>query len=198
MESIKTLQEAIIHFQDFENCRKLMMELRWPDGKITCPRCGAEKVTFLAKPRVWKCYAGHEKPTFSLKIGTIFEESPLGLDKWLPVMWMVANCKNGVSSWEIHRSLGVTQKTAWFMLHRIRLGMQTKHKGFGIAPKLGGGTPDSEVEVDETFVGCRIQNMHKDRKFRYNQSGGIFGGKTIVQGILDRDARQVRAKVIQT
>jgi transposase-like protein len=125
MEHIKTLQEAIIHFQDFENCRKLMIELRWPDGKIACPHCGSEKVTYLAKPRVWKCYSGHPKPTFSLKTGTLFEESPLGLDKWLPALWLIVNCKNGISSCELAKDLGVTQKTAWFMAHRLRFAFRS-------------------------------------------------------------------------
>lgn len=146
MESVKTLQQAIIHFQDFENCRKMMVELRWPDGKITCPRCGAEKVTFLAKTRVWKCYAGHEKPTFSLKTGTIFEESPLGLDKWLPALWLVVNCKNGISSCELARDLGVTQKTAWFMAHRLRFALT--EGGFNL---LCG-----EVEADKTSSAARL------------------------------------------
>src|SRR5207253_6412810 len=108
MESFKTLQEAIIHFADFENCKSLMMKLRWPDGKVTCPHCGSEKVGYLEKKRVWKCYNKHSMPTFSLKTGTIFEDSPLGLDKWLPALWLVVNCKNGVSSCESARALGVT------------------------------------------------------------------------------------------
>ena len=124
MESPNTLQEAIIYFGEFENCRRFMMELRWPDGKVKCPRCGSEKVVYLEKARVWKCYGKHASPKFSLKTGTIFEDSPLGLDKWLPAVWLVVNCKNGVSSYEIHRDLGVTQKSAWFMVHRIRLALQ--------------------------------------------------------------------------
>jgi transposase-like protein len=191
----KTLTKAIQHFTDADNCLNYLKARRWPDGVVACPTCGRTDVSFVPSRRLWQCKTRHPKAQFSIKTGTILEDSPLGLDKWLPVMWMVANCKNGVSSWEIHRSLGVTQKTAWFMLHRIRLGMQNK-PGFGTMTKLGGGTPDSELEADETFVGGRIQNMHKDRKLRYNQSGGVYGGKTIVQGILDRDARQVRAKVI--
>ncbi|MFY9572978.1 MAG: transposase, partial [Blastocatellia bacterium] len=98
MESVKTLQQAIIHFSDYQNCHDLMVTLRWPDGKVTCPRCGAEKVTYLAKARVWKCYSKHSKPTFTLKTGTIFEDSPIGLDKWLAALWLVVNCKNGISS----------------------------------------------------------------------------------------------------
>lgn len=123
MEGINTLQEAIIHFASYENCHSLMVQLRWPDGVVACPRCGSTKVTFLAKTRVWKCYAKHERPTFSLKTGTIFEDSPLGLDKWLPALWLIVNCKNGISSCELARNLGVTQKTAWFMAHRLRFAL---------------------------------------------------------------------------
>jgi transposase-like protein len=136
-----SLQEAIIYFAEFENCRKFMVELRWPNGVVACPRCGAEKVTWLEKARVWKCYAKHEKPTFTLKTGTIFEDSPIALEKWLPAAWLVINCKNGISSYEIARDLKVTQKTAWFMLHRVRLAMQN-----GTFAKLSG-----DVEADETF-----------------------------------------------
>ena len=124
MKSIKTLQEAIIHFSNYENCYELMVQLRWPDGKVRCAHCGSEKVTYLAKTRVWKCYTGHEKPKFSLKTGTIFEDSPLGLGKWLPALWLVVNCKNGISSCELARDLGVTQKTAWFVAHRLRLALK--------------------------------------------------------------------------
>ena len=121
-EAPDTLRDAILYFAVFEHCRRFMMELRWPDGKVTCPRCGAEKVTWLEKARVWKCYAKHERPTFTLKTGTIFEDSPTPLEKWLPAAWLVINCKNGISSYELHRDLKVTQKTASFMLHRVRLG----------------------------------------------------------------------------
>src|SRR5258706_3439630 len=108
-----TLRDAIVYFAEFENCRKFMMELRWADGVVKCPRCGAAKVSWLVNARVWKCYAKHLKPTFTLKTGTIFEDSPIPLEKWLPAAWLVINCKNGVSSYEIGRDLGVTQKTAW-------------------------------------------------------------------------------------
>src|ERR1039458_26780 len=121
-----TLRDAIIHFSDFDHCKEFMAALRWSDGKVKCPTCGAEKVTYLAKRRVWKCYAGHKSPTFSLKTGTIFEDSPIALEKWLPAVWMLMNAKNGISSWELHRALGVTQKSAWVMLHRIRLAAQNK------------------------------------------------------------------------
>jgi transposase-like protein len=158
-----------------------MMELLWADGKVKCPQCGAEKVTWLAKPRVWKCYAGHQKPTFSLKTGMIFEDSPIGLEQWLPTAWMLINCKNGISSYELHRAMGVTQKTAWFMLHRIRLAMQS-----GTFSKLGG-----EVEVDETFIGGKSRNMHFAK--RQEKIGGRgTGGKEVVFGIVERDG-EVRA-----
>jgi len=122
----------------------------------------------------------------------VFEDSPITLKKWMPALWMLTNCKNGVSSWELHRALGVTQKTAWFMLQRLRLAMQAPDRG----TKLGGGNPASEIETDETFMGGLIKNMHKDRRLRYNQLGGVHGSKTIVHGILDREARQLRARVI--
>ena len=129
MAAPKTLQQAILYFSEYENCRQAMMKYRWPDGKIACPHCGSEKVTYLENARVWKCYADHDRPRFSLKTGTVFEDSPIGLEKWMPVMWMLVNSKNGVSSWEIHRSIGVTQKTAWFMLQRARLALQDSSTG---------------------------------------------------------------------
>src|SRR5271170_6699195 len=143
MDGQLTLQQAVVYFSKFENCKEFMVALRWPDGKVKCPRCGSDHVVYLEKARVFKCYGKHESPKFSLKTGTIFEDSPLGLDKWLPAVWMIVNDKNGISSFELHRAIGVTQKTAWFMLHRIRLAMQDNSGG-----KLGG-----EIEVDETFVG---------------------------------------------
>lgn len=187
----KTLAEAIQYFTSADNCLNYLVARRWPNGVI-CPTCGRADVSFIPSRRLWQCKTRHPKSQFSIKTGTILEDSPLGLEKWLPVMWMVANCKNGVSSWEIHRSLGVAQKTAWFMLHRIRLGMKEDY-GYGPLTKIGG--PDNEVEVDETFVGGRKQNMHADKKVRYEAKGGAQG-KAVVQGILDRTARQVRATVV--
>jgi len=175
METPDTLRDAIIWFADFEHCRQFMMELRWPGGKVTCPTCGAEKLTWLPKARVWKCYAGHARPTFSLKTGTIFEDSPIPLEKWLCAAWMLIGCKNGISSYEIHRGLGVTQKSAWFMLHRIRLAMQDK--GF---TKLAG-----EVEVDETFIGAKARNMHKAKRAETIQGRGP-AGKQVVFGMVER------------
>ncbi len=179
----KTLQAAIVHFSDPDNALAYMVRLRWPDGVITCPSCGRTDVVFLQNQRKWQCKSVHPKRQFSAKVNTVFEDSPIPLDKWLVAVWMLSNCKNGVSSYEIAKAIGVTQKSAWFMMHRIRVGMQDK-KGFGAPTKLGG--PENEVEVDETFIGGKKRNMHADRALRYEQKGGAQG-KTIVQGILDRD-----------
>jgi transposase-like protein len=170
----------MIWFADFEHCRQFMIELRWPDGVVKCPRCGSDNVTYLEKARVWKCYAKHPSPTFSLKTGTIFEESPVGLEKWLPAAWMIVGAKNGISSYELHRGLGVTQKTAWFMLHRIRLAMQDG--GFNM---LAG-----EVEVDETFIGAKARNMHKAKRAEKIQGRGP-DGKEIVFGMVERGGKVV-------
>jgi transposase-like protein len=184
MVSPKTLQSAILYFSDFERCRAFLMDLRWPDGRVTCPTCGSERVIYMASVRRWKCYEKHPSPQFSLKTGTIFEDSPLGLDKWLAAMWLVVNCKNGVSSCEIARDLGITQKSAWFMAHRIRFALH--HGSFD---KLSG-----EVEVDETFIGGKARNMHiAQRKRRITGTGGK--DKTAVMGILQRDGT-VRTVVI--
>src|SRR3977135_2684680 len=125
----QTLQEAIVYFSNPENCLSYLVARRieWKNGVI-CPTCGGTKVGFLANQLRWQCSARHPKRQFSVKVGTIFEDSPLGLDKWLPVVWLIVNAKNGISSWEIHRAIGVTQKTAWFMLHRVRLAMQAKNQ----------------------------------------------------------------------
>lgn len=195
-----TLQEAIIYFSDADNCVTFLVSRRWPNGVITCPRCGSDKVTYMEARRLWQCKARHPKAQFSIKVGTIFEDSALGLDKWLMAMWMIANCKNGVSSHEIAASLGITQKSAWHLLHRIRLVMQNREYG----SKLGG--PDSApVEVDESFVGGKIGNMHFGRA--QNIRDAIAGNKdegyesrkdnkTPVVGMFDRASRQVRAKVV--
>ena len=185
MKYPKTLVDAIRYFQDFERCREFMIELRWPDGKVNCPRCGSDHVKWLSKAGVWKCYAKHKQPTFSLKTGTIFEDSPIGLDKWIVAVWLVVNCKNGVSSYEIGRHLGVTQKSAWFMNHRIRKAMQE-----GSFSKLGG-----EVEVDETFIGGKARNMHvSKRRRRITGTGGK--DKTAVLGMLERNGK-VRTTVLE-
>jgi transposase-like protein len=190
METPKTLRDAVIWFADFEHCREFMMSLRWPDGVVKCPRCGAEKVTYLAKQRVWKCYAKHERPTFTLKTETIFEDSPVPLEKWLCAAWMLFACKNGISSYELHRGLGVTQKTAWFMLHRLRLAAH--ETGFR---KIGG--EGAHCEADETFIGGKVSNMHKSRKHRVQKAFGQKGDKIIVLGLMERDG-DVRAAVSPT
>ena len=168
---------------------ELLERLRWPNGEVVCPRCQKAKHSFIKTRRIWFCYVC--KKQFTLKLGTIMEESPISLDKWMTAFWMLANCKNGISSYELAKDLGIHQTSAWFMLQRIREVLKGKPMG----KKLGGG-PGSEVEADETFVGGRIKNMHKDRKLRYQQMGGMFGGKTVVQGILDRDLREIRANVV--
>lgn len=180
-----TLQQAIVYFSDPDNCLNYIVARRWPSG-VECPRCGSKNVTFMASRRVWQCKARHERAQFSIKVGTIFEDSPLGLDKWLPACWLIANCKNGVSSWEIHRALGVTQKTAWFMLHRVRLAMQGSDGG-----KLCG-----EVEVDETFIGGKARNMHAAKR-REKIHGRGPTDKAIVFGLVERGGR-VRATSVDT
>src|SRR5271166_133034 len=187
----ESLQEAILYFADPANCRDYLVARRWPDG-VTCPRCGSQNVLFLEKYNRWHCREKHEAPQFTLKTGTIMEDSPIGLDKWLTAMWQIVNCKNGISSWEIHRSLKITQKSAWFMDHRIRLALQN-----GSFMKLGGNS--GEVEADETFIGGKARNMHKDVKARkITGTGGK--DKTAVMGILERgtDGKQskVRTKIV--
>jgi transposase-like protein len=184
MKTPKTLQEAITYFANPENSERFMVEVRWPDGKISCPTCGSEKISYLAKQRRWKCYGKHPRPQFSAKVGTIFEASPLGLDKWMMAMWLIANCKNGISSCEVARDLGITQKSAWHMLQRIRLAMRV-----GSFEKLGG-----HVEVDETFIGGKARNMHKGRRARtIHGTGGA--GKVAVMGLLERHG-EVRTMVV--
>jgi transposase-like protein len=185
MDTPTTLQQAIQFFSNFDNCQKFMIAIRWHDGKVRCPQCGADNVGYLEKARVWKCYAKHPRQKFSLKVGTLFEDSALPLEKWLPAAWFIANCKNGISSYEIGRALGVTQKTAWFMLHRIRKAMQT-----GSFLKQFNG----EVEVDETFIGGLSRNMHKSkRRVAIHGTGGK--DKVAVMGILERGG-EIRATVV--
>ncbi|MGA2275659.1 MAG: IS1595 family transposase [Bryobacteraceae bacterium] len=181
-----TLTEAVVYFQDTDNCLNYLAARRWPNGVAVCPTCGSKNVGFIASRRMWQCKTRHPKAQFSVKLGTIFEDSPLGLDKWLPAMWMIASNRNGISSWELHRALGVTQKTAWFMLHRIRLAMQDE---------LTGGSLSGDVEIDETFIGGKVRNMHKERKVRVQKEGRHEGGKSIVMGMLER-GKAVRATVI--
>src|SRR6476646_8620319 len=165
----KTLREAILFFADYENCRKAVEAIRWSDGTVCCPTCGSEHVTYLAKQRRYKCYEKHPKAQFSLKVGTIFEDSAIGLEKWLPALWLLTNCKNGISSYELARALGVTQKTAWFMLSRLRLALQDETGG-----KLSG-----RVEIDETYIGGRARNMHPAKRERVvGTMRGGWAGKT--------------------
>src|SRR5205814_8131937 len=157
---------------------------------VKYPTCGSKEVSYLSTRRTWKCKQAHEKQQFSVKVGTVMEDSPIKLDKWLCAFWLIANAKNGISSYELHRALGVTQKTAWFMLHRIRLGMQLVG-----TTKLGGsGAP---VEADETFIGGKARNMHRSKRERLSRDGGMQGGhgKAVVMGILERGG-QVKASVI--
>jgi transposase-like protein len=181
-ESLPTnLIEAIRHFSDINVCTEFVAELRWPNGPV-CPRCGCVEYSYLTTRRLWKCKGC--KKQFSVKLGTIFEDSALGLDKWLPAVWLIANSTNGISSHELGRAVGTTQKSAWFMLHRIRLAMQT-----GTFEKL-----DGAVEVDETFIGGKARNMHKDvRKRKITGTGGK--DKTIVVGVRQRGG-EMRAAVV--
>jgi hypothetical protein len=179
--NIKTLQDAIIYFSDPENCFQLMTKHRWPNG-VSCPTCGRDDVRFISTRKMWECKSKHPRKQFSVKIGTIFEDSPIGLDNWLAATWFVANCKNGISSYEVSRALGVTQKTAWFMLHRIRLAMQN-----GSFIKMGGkGGP---VEVDETYIGGKARNMHFEKKIRMIDGGRGTVGKVAVMGLLQRHGK---------
>lgn len=194
MAEPKTLQQAILFFADPNNCLDFLAVRRWPEGVI-CPACGSKEVRFLATRRLWECKAKHAKKQFSIKVGSIFEDSAISLDKWLTAIWMIANCKNGVSSYEIHRALDVTQKSAWFMLHRIRVALRS-----GSFEKFGGsGDGGGEVEVDETFVGGKLKNMHSRRRNRIVRETGMSAGavaKTVVMGFLDRDLRQVRTSIV--
>jgi transposase-like protein len=187
----RTLMEAVRYFSDPDVALQHMVDLRW-GGTATCPTCGRADVRFIATRRIWECKSKHPRKQFSAKVGTIFEDSAIPLDKWFVAIWSIANCKNGISSYELGRSIGVTQKSAWHMLHRIRLAMKT-----GSFEKMTG-----ETETDETFIGGLAKNMHQHKRERViTGRGGIGGGKSAVIGILERsrDKRlsRVRAKVIQ-
>ena len=175
----ETLIEAFHVFSDQDTALRFMTELRWPGGEVCCPRCGSVRVRFISTRRVWECRETHEARRFSIKTGTIMAESPLGLDKWLVGMWLAANCKNSISSYEIARDLGITQKSAWFMQQRIRLAM---HNG-GFFTKFGGNGGGSIDEADETFIGGKARNMHKGRR-KAKGSGCV--GKAAVMGLLVR------------
>lgn len=187
----KTLQKAIVYFSNPDNCREYLIARRWPNG-VTCPRCDSPNVKFSPKHNRWQCASHHDRRQFTLKTGTIFEDSPIKLDKWMMAMWMVVNCKNGVSSYEIHRAIGVTQKTAWFMDHRIRLAL-----GMEPSKQLSG-----EVEVDETYIGGKARNMHKSvlakrvEEFKTPRTGRNQNiGKVAVMGLLERHG-EVRTMVV--
>src|ERR1035438_5693678 len=191
----KTLQAAIVYFSDPKNCREYLVARRWPDG-VSCPRCGSKNVIFLEKYNRWHCREKHKAPQFTLKTGTIMEESPISVDKWLMALWQIVNRKNGISSYEVAKAIGVTQKSAWFMDHRLRLALQT-----GTFYKFGGH--GSEVEADETFVGGKAKNMHASRRaqFKVARESSMTGdanlvNKTAVWGVLDREQRKVRATVV--
>lgn len=188
----QTLAQAIRYFADLNNCIDFLANLRWPDG-VTCPKCGSKEVSYVSTRHIWKCKQEHDHRQFSAKVGTIMEDSPIPLDKWLTAMWLICNCRNGISSYEVARDLGVTQKSAWFMMHRIRLAMKN-----GSFMKFGG--PGGEVEVDEAFIGGKFKNMHSRKRNKIIRISGVSAGpslnKTAVMGILDRDLRQVRATVV--
>lgn len=182
----ETLREAVTYFADEERAFKFMVSLRFPDGKACCPRCGSDRNSFLSTRKVWKCLDC--KKQFSAKVGTIFEDSALGYDKWFPAFWMIVNAKNGISSCELARAIGVTQKSAWHMLHRIRLAMQD-----GSIMKMSG-----QVEADETFIGGKARSMNAKQKAKRDAA---FGGKTgpaamaAVQGVLERGTREKVSRV---
>jgi transposase-like protein len=182
----ETLLEAVRYFSDPDAALAAVVSLRWPNGVI-CPHCASIDATFMESRRVWQCRAKECRKQFSAKVGTIFEDSPIGLDKWLPCLWMLVNCKNGISSYEIGRALGVTQKTAWFMLHRVRLAMQTK-----TFSRMKG-----DVEVDETYIGGKARNMHPGKRARFE--GSRWVGKVAVMGLLERGEKghsRVRTEIV--
>ena len=176
-----TLLAAVRYFADVEVATDFVAKLRWPNGPV-CSRCEGTEYSYLTTRRLWKCKSC--KKQYSVKVGTIFEDSALGLDKWLPAIWLIANSKNGISSHELGRALGVTQKSTWFMLHRIRLAMQT-----GSFEKFTG-----QIEVDETYIGGKARNMNAKTRARSNVGSGKVG-KTAVLGMIQRGG-QVRAQVI--
>ena len=180
MSSPRTLQEAIIYFANIDNCIAYMVAHRWPEG-VSCPTCGRTDVSWLANQKKWQCKSAHGKRQFTAKVGTIFEDSALGLEKWLPAVWIITSAKNGVSSCEMARTLGITQKSAWFMLHRIRLALQA-----GSMMKVGGN--GGEVEADETFIGGKARNMHLNVRARRITGTGTKD-KVAVMGILERGGK---------
>jgi transposase-like protein len=187
----ETLQKAIEFFSDPDRCHAYMVQMRWPDGKVICPICNRPDPRYLANQRRFECQKKHPRRQFSVKVGTIFEDSPIPLKSWLLAVWQITNCKNGISSYELARALGVTQKTAWFMNHRIRLAMQG-HDGGTL------GMDGAEVEVDETYIGGKARNMHPRKKHALGvRRGGSFAGKVAVMGLLERKTDK-RASRIRT
>ena len=173
-----TLLQAVTYFADEDVALEFAANLRWPDGQQECPKCGSvNEHYFLKSRRVWKCRDCRKQ--FSFKVGTIFEDSPIKMSKWLPAIWMLVNCRNGISSYELARDLGVTQKTAWFMLHRIRLAL----KDGDFFKKIG---PDAEVEADETYIGGKAVNMHREKRNRVIGGRRGVASKTAVMGLLER------------
>jgi len=183
MKAPQTLLEAVAYFADERAAWTCVVNRRWPDGKATCPRCDSEKVRIIESRMIWRCNGCGRQ--FSAKIGTIFEDSPIPFSKWLPAIWLITNAKNGISSCELARALGVTQKTAWFMLHRVRLAFTS-----GTIEKLSG-----HVESDETFVGGLESNKHESRKLNAGR-GSV--GKAVVWGALEREGRIVADVVPDT
>lgn len=185
----RTLQEAIIYFSDADVALEFLKDYRWPMGEVACPRCESKENCFIATRRIWKCKGC--KRQFSIKVGTVMEDSPIGLEKWLPAIWLAVNCKNGISSYELAKDLGVSQKSAWFMLHRIRKALQAG----SLEKKLSG-----QVEADETFVGGRVNRMNNKTKARKLSKGKLKGGgtvgKAIVMGMLERKG-EARVKVLE-
>jgi transposase-like protein len=176
---LKTLQDAFAYFSDRQRCVDYVVAMRWPDGKVSCPTCGSEAVTWLPTRFLFQCKGKHAKRQFSVKVGTLMEDSPIPLGQWLLISWMLGSCRNGISSYEVARTIGITQKSAWFMLHRLREGMQDD------SWKLSG-----TVEADETYVGGRIKNKHeKARKQGYAKD------KIAVIGVVERGGR-VAARVV--
>jgi transposase-like protein len=189
MDTPTTLQAAIEFFADPDRCHAYMVQMRWPDGQVTCPYCNAPNPRYLANQRRFECRKKHPKRQFSVKVGTIFEDSPIPLKSWLLAVWQISNCKNGISSYELARALGVTQKTGWFMLHRIRLAMQGSQ---------GGGTLEGEIEVDETYIGGKARNMNRQQRKRHLAGRGhknAWAGKVPVMGFLTRHPEKGRSKI---
>ena len=186
-ETPTTLLQAVKFFANIDTCNEYMKQIKWPNGRIICPACGSDRIGEIKTRRMLRCKDSECRKQFSYKVGTIFEDSALGLDKWFVAVWCITNCKNGISSYELARDLGITQKSAWHMLHRIRLAMQD-----GSFTKMSG-----TCEADETFVGGKAKNMHKAVRARKIKGRGAVG-KTIVQGILNRNGRVMASVVINT